>query len=73
MNKDPVKNPNFIRYLIAFSIGLLILWIAFAVLILPILPASLSGGLATLGYGVIFVIWALIILYLFEKRHPDEE
>lgn len=71
MNKSPIEDRNFVRYLIIFGVGLLLAWIAFSWVILPMLPASLAGGLATLGYGVIAVVWGLTILYLFEKRHPD--
>ncbi len=71
--KDPIKDPNFVRYLLYFGIGLMIIWIFFNTFILHFLPESLAFPLNVLGLGVAAVVWALYILNRYEKNYPDDD
>lgn len=66
-------NKRFLSFLIIFGTIVLALWVLFAWAILPLLPTSLSGGLAMLGYGVIFVMAALVSIWLYERTIPDDD
>jgi small-conductance mechanosensitive channel len=71
-DNNPIKNPYFVRYLIVFGIGLMIIWAVFDWLVLPILPPSLAAGLWIMGLAVCAIVWALLILNHYEKEYPDE-
>ena len=63
---------RFLKFLIALSVIDMILWILFSITILPLLPPRLSGGLSILGYGVIFLVVALVAIKVYEDNVPDD-
>lgn len=72
-NKDPIKDPNFVRYLILFGVGLVTLWAIFDWFILPMLPEGLAFGLMAMGLGVGAITWALLIINRYESKYTDNE
>ena len=66
-------NKFFARYLIVYGVGLMIIWIIFSALVLPLLPDKLAGGLTILGLGSCVVVWACLVIQAYERKYPDDE
>ncbi len=65
---------KFISFLLLLSVLALLAWGIFGLFILPLLPDSeLKAGLAMLGYAMIFIVLALVLLERYERENPDDE
>lgn len=61
-------NSKMLNYLIVYGIGVVILWLVFDAFIMPMLPDGLGGPLFGLGILATLVVWAVVIIRLYESN-----
>ena len=60
-------NKRFKKYLLAYSVLLLLLWVVFSLFILPLLPDPLKGSLSMLGFAICLVTLGYAMIHFYEK------